>query len=511
MGALQDRMAGDGPSSTADPVEPVPPLPTRALPLGPEVFVELVAASPDAKLVLDPSGRILYANAQAVRMVGALDRELVGQHAQLLLPTRLHARFAALARAWCESPRPLGMGELENTYLRLADGSECPVEVSITPVESAGLPLVAVAMRDLRAQRLAEGRFREMLEAAPDAMVVVDDLGEVVFANTRACEMFRCPAEDLVGSGIDRFVPVESRAGHAARRRRFLADGRARPMGGATRQLFAERLDGTRFPVDVSLSMLSWGEDHMVVAAVRDASEREALRSEAQRLRDQLMATVSHELRTPLASIIGYTEMLSELGEEHLSATARQMLEVIAKNAAREHKLVNDLLAASHESVTERLDLMPVDLRSVVAGAAQQAAPGAAAAGVAVEVDPQEERIAVLADLQRVRQLTESLLDNAVKFSPEGGRVTLSVRYEEHSGVLRIADGGVGMSPREIDLACERLYRAPVAVEEQFQGAGLGLTLARDIVHAHGGAIGIDSEPGAGTTVTVTLPIGGPA
>ena len=478
-------------------------------PLAPEVFVELVAASPEAKLVLDRGGRILYANAQAVRLVGALDRELVGQPIDLFVPSRLHARLVSLAEAWRAAPFAVAMGDLEDVYLRLADGAECPVEVSITPVDSAGLPLVAVVLRDVRAQRLAEGRFRQMLETAPDGMLVVDDRGTIVFANTRAGDMLRCPASDLVDREVERFVPREWRAEHAARPESLAGEARALPAGDATRQLLAKRDDGTRFPAEISLSRLSSGEEHMVVVALRDASQRAALHREAQQLREELIATVSHELRTPLASIIGYTELLAEMGEEHLSQTARQMLDVIAKNAAREHKLVNDLLAASRGGLGHGLDLTAVDLRSVVAGAAQQAAPAAAAAAVAVEVEPQDERVAVLADFDRVREMVGHLLDNAIKFNVAGGRVRVSVRYAGREAVLCIADEGVGMSAEETGLACERLYRGPVAVDEQLPGAGLGLTLARDIARAHGGGIGIESEPGRGTTVTVALPIGG--
>ncbi|MEN8705200.1 MAG: PAS domain S-box protein [Nocardioides marinisabuli] len=180
--------------------------------------------------------------------------------------------------------------------------------------------------------------LRATLDAVPDAVIVVGEDGVITAANTQVEPVFGWRPEELEGQRIEVLVPPRLRATHPQRR-----DGYShRPMG--LLQLPAYRRDGVEFPAEISLASVPLGERRLAVATVRDITERLRLEAEADRLRDELLATVTHELRTPLTSIIGYAELLDELEQDALTPLGRDMLEKIRSNADRELRLVTDLL-----------------------------------------------------------------------------------------------------------------------------------------------------------------------
>jgi signal transduction histidine kinase len=239
---------------------------------------------------------------------------------------------------------------------------------------------------------------------------------------------------------------------------------------------------------------------------VRDVADGESGEERAERLREDLIATVSHELRTPLTSIIGYTELLQDLPDDDLSATARRLVGVVHRNAARELRLVDDLLTLAFLG-EERMSvaLGPVDLGEIVRSAAETGRTPARRRGLTLEV--QDARVApVQGDAQRLGQVVDNLLTNAVKFTPPGGRVVLRVLDDGDAALLEVADTGPGVPAEDLERIFERLYRSEAAVRAQVPGAGLGLPIVRAIMEAHGGRVEATSEAGAGTIVRAWVP-----
>jgi signal transduction histidine kinase len=240
-------------------------------------------------------------------------------------------------------------------------------------------------------------------------------------------------------------------------------------------------------------------------AAHRQLSEQNAQLREADRVKDEFVALISHDLRTPLTSIMGYLELT--VGDGNLTDDQRGYLEVVDRNAERLLRLVNDLLFVARLEAGQ-LDLRPseLDLAAIVRQSVSEAEPRAAAKGIALTCSAGEVP-AVRADKGRIFQLLDNLVSNAIKFTPEGGDVEVSVARLNGAVQLEVADTGIGIDAREQLQLFERFFRASTAEQRQIPGTGLGLYIARAIVEAHGGSIAVDSEPGKGTTFLIDLPL----
>jgi signal transduction histidine kinase len=216
------------------------------------------------------------------------------------------------------------------------------------------------------------------------------------------------------------------------------------------------------------------------------------------------VALISHDLRTPLTSIMGYLELV--LDDDNLTEEQRGFLNVADRNADRLLRLVNDLLFVARFEAGE-LELRPteLDLAAVVRQSVEESGPRAAAGGVELTCEAGAVS-AVQADKGRMFQLVENLVSNAIKFTPEGGEVRVSVTPVNGVVRLEVADTGIGIASGEQERLFERFFRASTASEHQIPGTGLGLYITRAIVEAHGGSIAVRSDPGEGTSFCVELP-----
>ncbi|WP_395400856.1 sensor histidine kinase [Arthrobacter sp. UC242_113] len=217
--------------------------------------------------------------------------------------------------------------------------------------------------------------------------------------------------------------------------------------------------------------------------------------------KDNFVATVSHELRTPLTSILGYLELvLDEPGHEDIG----EELRIVQRNANHLLGLVNDLIAVASERV--ELTLREADVASLLAGVVASSQAKATVSGVELVLDV-EEPLTARVDPGRISQVFGNLVSNAIKFSPDGGRVTARAHRANSHVVCSIADTGIGMDGQEQEQAFTKFFRSARSRETAIPGAGLGLPISKTIVEGHGGSISLRSAPGKGTTVTVSLPV----
>jgi signal transduction histidine kinase len=231
---------------------------------------------------------------------------------------------------------------------------------------------------------------------------------------------------------------------------------------------------------------------------------------EVSRLKDEFVGLISHELRTPLSSILGYLELMREDEVNPLSEEQLQFLGVAERNAHRLLRLVGDLLfTAQVGSSSFSLDAIAVQLAPIVEASFESAKPAAANAGVELTVEVPPSEVIVLADAQRLGQVFDNLISNAIKFTPRDGKVSLDVAAVGAKAVITISDTGMGIPEVELDQLFERFFRASTAIRAAVPGVGLGLSITKAIVAAHQGELDVTSEVGKGTNFIVRLPLGG--
>jgi PAS domain S-box-containing protein len=265
---------------------------------------------------------------------------------------------------------------------------------------------------------------------------------------------------------------------------------------------------GTRFVGGVAVDVTERKEVERELERLlaREREQNAELRT-LDRMKDEFVALVSHELRTPLTSIRGYVELLAEGEAGDLSPDQQHFLAVVARNADRLHSLVGDLLfMAQLEAGRITLERGPVDLGEVAAEAVETGRPLADGKGIALSLAAEPD-VALEADRGRIGQVLDNFVSNAVKFTSPGGAVDVRVATEAGRAVVEVRDTGMGIPADEQAQLFERFFRSSTARKSAIQGTGLGLTISKAIVEAHGGEIAFTSVEGAGTTFRIELPL----
>ena len=358
--------------------------------------------------------------------------------------------------------------------------------------------LSALAGLRLRAQeamlRATTTLQTALIDATLDGIVLTDADGKVLISNKPLRRMSMELGLPLEGTVPERLLAVADKVTESDRyRERMIA--LAREPGAATIDEF--EVAGTGRVFRGYTAPVPEGRIWTLREVTADR--------ELDRMRDAFVATVSHELRTPLTSISGFLEMLEE--EEHtLGDAGRQYLDVIRRATERLHSLVEDLLlVAQIEAHRIELELAPVDLGELAHIAAESARPAALEKKIALDVVT-DHPPAVLGDAKRLSQVLDNLVSNAVKFTPEGGSVTIAVGADTDRARLSVTDTGIGVPADEQKQVFSRFFRATTATQRAIPGTGLGLAICHALVEQHNGSIEFSSREGEGTEVRVTLP-----
>jgi PAS domain S-box-containing protein len=409
------------------------------------------------------------------------------------------------------------MGADLELYAVRKDGTEFPVEISLSPMESEEENLVIAAIRDITDRKRAEEKFRGLLESAPDAMVVVDQLGFIQVVNSQTEKLFGYDRAQLVGQPVEVLVPKRFRRRHARHRDGYYGEHPVRPMGIGL-DLFGLRRNGTEFPVEISLSPLETEDGLLVSAAIRDVTQRKRMEEDVQKLNDDLRQraaqleaankeleafsySVSHDLRAPLRSIDGFSHVVLEDYGEQLPADARSYLERVRAAAQRMAVLIDDLLNLSRVT---RTALQPrfINLSKMVEEILRDLQERHPDRSAMVSLTPD---LMVEADPHLMNIVLENLLSNAWKFTSRQEQAVIEFGQMSHvkERTFYIRDNGVGFDMAYADKlfgVFQRLHSI-----SEFPGTGVGLATVHRIISIHGGRIWAESAEGKGTTFYFTL------
>jgi signal transduction histidine kinase len=267
------------------------------------------------------------------------------------------------------------------------------------------------------------------------------------------------------------------------------------------------RDEGSRRAVSISARRIEDGDGQMSGAAISYTDVTDFMR--AQRVKDDFLALISHELRTPLTPIVGYVSMALERAD--LDPVLRKHLEVVARSGQRLERLVDDLLLeVDHAGRPLPLKKQPTDLAAIIRDSVAAAEPDAVRAGVSLVAELPDE-LTFTGDPQRLGQVVDNLLSNALKYTESGGAARVSAAADARAVVIRVRDTGIGIDPEDQEQLFTRFYRTGEASRRAIRGVGLGLSISKTIVESHGGLIELESEPGAGSEFRVVLPLQAPA
>jgi PAS domain S-box-containing protein len=357
-----------------------------------------------------------------------------------------------------------------------------------------------------------EGRYRGLLEAAPDAMVVVDQSGEIVLLNVQAEKQFGYHRDELVGQKVKNIIPEGFAERLIADGTRTAAEALAQQIGMGI-ELSGRRKDGSEFPIEIMLSPLESAEGTLVTAAIRDISVRKTAETHLaqmegmDRLKDEFVSTVSHELRTPLTSIAGALGLLIGNAAGKLPEHATRLLAIAHTNSQRLVRLINDILDIEKlESGKVIFNLKRVDIQALVEQAIEANRGFAEGYDVRVRLIDTPIACAVRADPDRLVQVIINLLSNAIKFSPKGDEVTVAIELRGEAVRVSVRDHGPGISSNFKSRIFQKFAQADATDARQKGGTGLGLSIVQQIITRLDGEVGFDNALAGGTIFHFDLP-----
>ncbi len=507
----------------------------------------LLEAAPDAMVVVNQGGEIVLVNVQAEKQFGYSRDELLGKKVKNIIPEGFAERLIAdAARSAADAlAQQIGTGiELSG---RRKDGSEFPIEIMLSPLESAEGILVTAAIRNISVRKDAEkhlvqmeSRYRGLLEAAPDAMVVVNRGGEIVLVNVQAEKQFGYRRDELLGQKVKNIIPEGFAERLIADATRSVADALAQQIGTGI-ELCGRRKDGSEFPIEIMLSPLESVEGILVTAAIRNISARKKservntqLENQAtvlQSAHDELEVRVrertkelafanqileqsnlelkqfayvaSHDLQSPLRSISGFVQLLKLEYEGKLDEQAQDWIRRTVGAIGQMQRLIRDLLSYSRVDARS-LPFTRIPFRDIVRDAVTLLESSLRDSGGRVTWD---ELPVVMGDRSQLVQLIQNLVGNGLTYhGDKPPHIHLSAERSGQEWIFSVRDNGIGIDPKYREQIFEIFKR--LHDQKEYPGTGIGLAVCRRVVNRHGGRIWVESELGHGSTFHFTIPEG---
>ena len=491
-------------------------------------FKLIAETASEAIISVDSDLRILFFNGSAERVFGYGAEELLGQAMEMLIPERFRAGHAGHVASFAESGASMRtMGERSLIVGRHKTGREFPAEASISRFELNGRTMFNVVLRDIsqRMQREQELRERQRLFRAAfnqtfQLAAILDRSGAITEINQTALDFAGLTRDEVIGA-LFWAVRWSSRARPEALAQLEQSFGRALRGETVRREMTVVDRDDQVRTIDFSFKPVrdEDGKSILVMAEGRDISKRKSYETalvaskveaeRANRAKSDFLAIMSHELRTPLNAIIGFSEMLEAepygaLGHE----SYRSYADDIKKSGRHLLEIIDDILdLARLEAGRVELQESELVLTELVEDCLRIVEDPVRSGGLIVKrrIEPGARRL--LADEAKLRKAVLTLLSNAIKFTPPGGRIEIGARRELDGAVaISVTDTGQGIARQDLERVLEPFGQADDLLRRRHGGTGLGLPLAKSLAEKHGGSLTIESDPGSGTEVAIRLP-----
>jgi PAS domain S-box-containing protein len=445
-------------------------------------FRLVVEAAPNAMIMIDALGTIQLINSQAEQLFGYGRAELLGRNMEILLPSKLRAMHRALRATFLGAPEARRMGAGRDLFGLRADGSEVPIEIGLSPVQTESGTFVLASIIDIterkraeQALRASEERFRLVVEDAPNAIIMVEHAGKIALVNSEAERLFGYERTELVGKPVETLIPQRFRGEHPQLRAGYQQSPQVRNMG-AGRDLYGLRRDGAEVPIEIGLNPIRSTEGGFVLASVIDITERKRAQQQlATALREKtvLLNEVHHRVKNNLQVI------MSLLNLQAARARDPGVQSLIGESRARVQAM-----ALIHQLLFERRDWSSVQLAAYLHRLGELLASTYGGDRISVAVDAEEVEL----DVQRAVAcglLVNELATNAFKHAfphDRKGRICIELRRDGSSkATLRVYDNGIGL-PAELDIA---------------HANSLGMQLVPLLADQLGAALRIERGPGA--------------
>jgi PAS domain S-box-containing protein len=482
----------------------------------------LLAAAPDAVVVADSEGRMVFVNDQTERLFGYEPGALLGQPVELLVPERSRSQHGAQRRQFAERPRTRPMGSGLDLLGRKRDGREFPIEISLSPLATADGMLFSASIRDISERKQAEAVVRRSqahllsaVESIQGAFAIFDVSDRLVLCNSSYRQLVagRLSGEiagrsfgELMGAlDHDLFPP-----GNAAEAPLLAAWSSYHAAPSGALDVLAKdgqhlRVVERRTAEGGTVTIISDVSDD--VRHEQELRHAQALAEAASSAKSEFLASMSHELRTPLNAILGFAQLLQRDRKNPLSTRQLERVEYVLQGGEHLLRLIDDVLdLARIESGSILVSPEPVQLAEVLSEVKTTLDPMAARAQMRLRVEPvSADSACVIADRTRLKQVLMNFGSNAIKYGRPHGSATFSARAWD--GVTRVAvtDDGIGIA-RDKQLALFQPFQRAGQEAGPIEGTGIGLVISKRLAELMGGTVGFESEEGQGSNFWIQLP-----
>jgi len=481
----------------------------------------------DGIVIIDDLGTIRVFNEGCQRLFGYTPDEVIGQNVRMLMPPPYTEQHDGYLRHYRETAEKRIIGSGRNVQGRRRDGSIFPMYLSVgeLPEEHRGeggrfVGIIHDTTSEIMAGeelRQTAARLRTIIESVPDAIVVIDERGRIDSFSSFAEKLFGWASHEVAGKNVSILMPEPYRSRHDGYLERYLTTGQRRIIG-IGRIVVGLRRDGSTFPMELAVAEMQLGDGRYFTGFVQDLSERQRVEKRAQDLQAELLhvsrlsamgqmaAAIAHELNQPLTAVTNFAAAAERLlaNTPGVPPKASEFIAKAGAQAERAGQIIRRL-----RSFVERgeIQIRPEALAAVLEEGVALALIGSKDAGVRIDLDFAADLPEVEMDRVQIQQVVINLVRNAIEAMQGGARRELTIaaaRAEDGKVAVTVVDTGPGLAPEVAD----QLFQPFVTTKSQ--GMGVGLSISRTIVEAHGGSMSAAANPAGGTIFRFTLRISGP-